>query len=111
VYTTEPGGRMYWRGRVVRSFELTIVWITHSRPTRSVLGRSSSDVRDGIVFHDLFVAVMNAVSTLAGADAAIMIHVHRLMLVLGEDGIVGFEIILFQEFLSVSDLHIKKRVT
>lgn len=33
------------------------------------------------------------------------------MLVLGEDRIVGLEIVLFQERLSVSDLHIKEGVT
>lgn len=34
----------------------TIVSKTHSSPTRSVLGRSSSDVRDWIVFDDFLVA-------------------------------------------------------
>lgn len=32
---------------------------THSSPTRSVLGCSSSDVRDRIVFYDLLVATVN----------------------------------------------------
>ena len=33
------------------------------------------------------------------------------MLFLGKDRVVGHEIVLVQECLSVSDLHIKKRVT
>lgn len=39
------------------------------------------------------------------------IDAHRLMLFLGEDRIVGQQIVLFQECLSVSDLHIKKWIT
>jgi hypothetical protein len=39
------------------------------------------------------------------------VDAHRLMLFVGEDRVVSHEIVLFQERLSVSDLHIKKRVT
>ena len=39
------------------------------------------------------------------------VDAHGLMFFLGDDRVVRLELILFQERLSVSDLHIKKRVT
>lgn len=39
------------------------------------------------------------------------VDAHGFMLVLGADRVVSLEIVLLQERPSVSDLHIKKRVT
>ena len=83
---------------------------THSSPTRSVLARSSSDVRDGIVFYDLLVATTNIVSD-HGSTKNDGGDTHRLMLILRKDRIVGFEVVLFQYCFSISDLHVKERVT
>ena len=39
-----------------------------------------------------------------------MRHVHRGVLVLGEDSIVRLELVLLQQLLAVSDLHIEQGV-
>ena len=87
-------------------------WQTHSSSARSVLGRASRNVRHFVVFDDLVVAGSERSSEgHRGRDDGKESDVHRLMLLLGQDRIVGHEIILFQQLLSVSDLQIEKRVT
>ena len=66
----------------------------YSGSTGSVLGGTTSDVGDLAVLDDIVVATISGVTMPRP-------NLHRHVLLLGEDGIVGLEVVLFQVLGSV----------